>query len=273
MVNQNGISQIVCDVQRQYVKYRKLGKNRGTAVELIRKDYVQELQDEDDKLAVLVGLALSLCKNKELYEPFASEALCEIQCFYLKNTWDALTCEYLKEVESLLKNESSYGNEAAYKRASTYVPNWKIGDMFSHTLTYPTAAALGIKGWLILLCKVGEYVDEFEAHRQLMYVSLCPPEKIPSCSNDIRELGFLRMMQLGGRSEYLAQITVKSKKDEDAYGLTKIGYYPDISYPDDYCDENPLTAMPLLGKQRRDDAWPGYEDQICRLYKKFGNMS
>lgn len=273
MISRNSLSPIIDDIQKQYTKYRKTGKTRATAVELIREKYPQELQDEDDRLAVLIGLSLSLCKKGELIEPVATETLSEIQRIKQKNVLDDATNTYLAEVERCLKEKAVYGKEALYKRISTYVPNWKIGDAFFHTLTYPTAESLGIKGWLILLYKVGEYVDEFEAYHQLMFVSLCPPEKIPSCQNDLQELGFLRMMCAGNKSEYLAQITIRSQKDENAYGLTKIGCYPNISAPDDYGKENPLTAMPLLGRLRKSDLWPGYEDQICRLYKKYGRIT
>lgn len=272
MASRNNLSPIIDDVQKKYNKYRKTGKTRATAIELIREDYSQELQDEDDRLAVLIGLSLSLCTKKELVEPIATETLSEIRYVCQERAIDNVTHTYLSEVEKFLKNESVYGNEALYKQASAYEPDWKIGDMFSHTLSYPSSEALGIKGWIILLYKVGEYVDEFEDHHQLMYVSLCPPEKIPSCDKDIQELVFLRMMQLGDRSEYLAQVTIKSKKEENAYGFTKIGYYPNIPHLVDHFDENPLTAMPLFGRMRRDDLWPGYEDQICRLYKKYGRM-
>lgn len=272
MTMHNTLSPLVDDVQKQYVGHRKSGKNRAVAIDLVCKSHAQELHDPDDRLAILVGITLSLYKKKELFEPFATETLCEIQRAFQTSPRDNETSSYLEEVENCLKDESAYGNEAFYKRASSYLPDWQIGDMFSHPLTHPAAEELGIKGWFILLYKVGDFVDEFDVHRQLMFVSLCPSDKIPSCNSDVQQLPFLRMMQLGDKSEYLAQITIKSKKDENAYGLTKIGYYPNISYPNDYVDENPLTSMPLLGRVRRDSPCPSYEDQICRLYRKYGRL-
>ena len=209
-----------------------------------------------------------------MLESIGTETLNEIRRVNRGDEQDKKNETYLLAVERCLKDNTVYGKEALYKRASTYVPDWKVGDTFSHVLTYPTAEALGIKGWIILLYKVGEYVDELEVHRQLMYVSLCPPEKLPSCKEDLEKLGFLRMMCKGDKAEYLAQITLKSKKAEGAYGLSKVGCFPDILLPDDRVDEeNPLTAMPLFGQARRDDLWTGYEDQICRLYKKNGTKA
>lgn len=270
MTNRNYLNPIIDDVKKRYVKYRRIGKNRTTAIELIHEDYSDELHDEDDRLAVLIGLSLSLCKKKELLEPIATETLNEIRCAYQNLAFDDDTIAYLNEIECYLTNGQFFGSEAFYKQTPRYVPDWKRGDLFSHILTYPAAENLGIMGWNILLYKVGEYIDEVESLHQLMYVSICPPDKIPSCENDIKNLVFLRMMQLGERSEYLAQITIKSKKGEKSYGLTKIGCYPDIPNLCNYLEENPSTAMPLWGSAGRCNPWPGFEDQICRLYKKFG---
>ena len=270
MVNRNSLNPIIDDVHNRYVKYRRTGKNRATAIESIREDYAEELQDGDDRLAVLIGLSLSLCKKNELYEALATETLNEIRLAYQYSAFNDGTIAYLKEIESKLTNGDLFGNEAFYKQTARYVPDWKKGDLFSRILTYPAAETLGIMGWNILLYKVDEYIDATGVLHQLMYVSLCPPNRIPSCENDVKDLVFLRMMQLGEKSEYLAQITIKSKKEEESYGLTLVGCYPDIHRPNNYWGENPCTAMPLLGRTKQSNQWPGFEDQICRLYRKFG---
>lgn len=270
MKNPSFLNPIAGDVQREYVKYRRAGKSRAAAIEQIFENYTNELEDEDDRLAVLIGLSLALCKKNEFVEALAVQTRNEIRRAYQNAADDDKMTAYLNELDRYLANESLLGDEALYKQTSKYVPEWEIGDLFCHTLTYPAAEALGIMGWSILLYKVGEHVDEFEEHLQLMYVSLCPPDQLPSCENDMEKLVFLRMMQLGERSEYLAQITIKSRRTEKSYGLTKIGCYPKIVYPKNCVEENPLTAMPLFGYFRKSDQWPGFEDQICRLYRKFG---
>lgn len=268
MAYQNELSPIIADVQERYIQYRRQGKTRAAATELIRADYAQELQDEDDRIGILIGLSLSLCRKKELFEPIATETLCEIQRLSQQGTLDKAAGKYLAKIENRLRNKVVYGDEAPYRSASVYVPPWEIGDVFSHAITYPTADALGINGWFALLYKVGEYVDEFEKHRQLVYVSICPPDKIPSCPKDLQALGFLPMMRMGDRAEYLAQIMINSKKGENDFELTKIGCFPNVPHPGDSRDENPLTAMPLFGRLRKTDLWPRYEDLICRLYRK-----
>ena len=173
------------------------------------------------------------------------------------------------KIQKYLEDKEMYGEEAFYKKTSVYIPEWKIGDVFSHVLTYPRSKLLGIEGWLILFVKVGEYTDEFSVHHQLVCVSLCPPEQVPSSSNDLEKLGFLPVMNTIN-AEYLAEITIKSKKAEKNYQLSKVGYFPDVLIPRSCLEENPLTAMPLIGKMEKGQDWLVYEEQICRFYKWYG---
>lgn len=261
----NKLNPIIREVQKQYVRYRKKGLSREAAIEEIRAEYSQEMCDEDDKPAVLIGVLLALCKKKELFFEFAEETLEEIQRRYGENKDGT---DYSK-IQKYLEDEEMYGEEAFYKKTSVYAPEWKIGDVFSHVLTYPMAKMLGIEGWLILLVKVGEYTDEFDAQNQLVCISLCPPEKIPTSSKDLGELGYIPVMNTINE-EYLAQITIKSKKAEKDYQLSKIGYFPDVLVPQSCLEENPFTAMPLIGKREKGQEWLVYEEQICRFYKWYG---
>ena len=68
MKTQDSFYLIIKDIEKQYIKYRKLGRTRAEAIELIRQEYARELQDADDRLAVLIRLSLALCKKKELIE-------------------------------------------------------------------------------------------------------------------------------------------------------------------------------------------------------------
>lgn len=271
MSSQNNFTYLSECVESQYQKYRKHGKSRDIALELIYQEHKYALCDDDDRFAILAGLVLALCKKRELLESIAKETFAEIQLIKKNYAEDSANYKYSIQIEKMLKDIEMYGSEAPYKQTSIYRPDWMIGDTFSHTLTYPTAEELGIKGWIVLLHKVGDYVDGDGVPRQLMCVSLCPPDRIPSCYEELQNLGFLPMMYFGERAEYLAQIVLKSKRQENAYNLTKIGCFKKTgdSLLETFKNENPLTVMPLLGRLKKDDPWPAYEDQICRLYKKY----
>lgn len=270
MQNLNGLHPLVVDIQKRYMDYRMTGKNRKDAIAAIRADYFQELQDIDDCVWVLIGLSLSLSKKKELTAKIANETKSAITMFRQHLKLDNAVCNYLLEIEQLLANKSIYGKEAVYRCRTQYVPDWKIGDVLAHTLTYPKADDIGILGWTILFYKVGEYIDDFNKHHELMFISLCPPGKEPTCSAELQALGFLRMMPHDKKWDYLVQLSPKSKKDELNYEFTSIGNFPEVLPPCDQADENPLVSMPMFGRLRMNDMRPAYEDQICRLYKKYG---
>lgn len=271
MESNNNLVLISEHVQLRYKNYRKNGHSRDTAITLIREEYSCELHDDDDRIAVLIGLALALCERKELIEAVADETRTEIQRNKRYCSSNSNTYKYITGIEEKLNDPDVYGTESPYTQSSKYSLNWKIGDTFSHVLTYPAAEKLGIMGWLVLLHKIGDYIHADGSSRQLMCVSLCQPGDIPSTYDNLQKLGFIPVMQFGERFEYLTQIAIKSKGDEKSYDLTKIGCFVDSNYSlsERYKKENPLTAMPLFGRLKRNDLWPAYEDQICRLYKRY----
>ena len=263
---------LIVDIREEYINYRKSGKGRAEVLELIRNEYSGELQDDDDRLAVLIGLSLGLCNKNELIEDVAVETINEIARAKCENEEIATNKKILADlakVETCLKDTSVYGDEAKYRKVRKYVPDWQVGDVFSHIITYPSAEKFGIMGWHILIYKVGEHKDKRGDTRQLVFVALCPPEKLPMDYEGFQKLPFLRMMIRGNgdKAEYMAQIKIKSKRAEEGYELSKIGHVSKINIPDDYYEENPLVSMPLFGKLTKDAVYPSYEDLICRIYK------
>lgn len=270
MNKQYEFSPIIEDVGILYWGQRKSGKSRAEAIDHIKTAYREALQDEDDRVAVLIGLALALCKKKELTNEILNEVLNEIS--YIKDSYTPSTScfQYLANIEKILSQSSFLGDEAIYRRKHSYVPDWEIGDTFSHVLTHPMAQRVGVEGWTVLFCKIGEYIDDMQRSCQLVYVFLSPPEKYPTTATELQNLGFLRMMNHGDKWDYLAQLSFKSKKDEATYGLVKIGNFPAIIPPIDRTEETPMLTMPLWGLLTKNDTLPDYEEHVCILYKQNG---
>lgn len=259
-------SPIILDVEERYMEYRKSGKNRDEAIAAIEAEESEAIMDSEDHVAIALGLAFALCKKKELTEVVYFKAIDAIIKF--KNVLEANDHRrsFLDAAERYLRNPVLYGLEATYRRRTPYTPDWKTGDVFSHVLTHPRSKSLGIENWTILFYKVGEYMHG-RYPIQLMYVCLCPPGKLPSTSQELQELGFLRMMNHNDKWDYLAQILIKSAKDEQSYQLKRIGNFPGVVPPADRTEENPETAMPLFGIMEQGNTRPDYEDQICRIYR------
>ena len=128
---------LIVDIREEYINYRKSGKGRAEVLELIRNEYSGELQDDDDRLAVLIGLSLGLCNKNELIEDIAVETLNEIARAKCENEEIATNKKILADlakVETCLKDKSVYGDEAKYRKVRKYVPDWQVGDVFSHVM-------------------------------------------------------------------------------------------------------------------------------------------
>lgn len=261
---------IMHDFVNAYCVYRKRGDTRDGAIAQLRTEYKQELADYDDGPVLRVGLALALCQKDELTLSILGDAQAALVELFAEQ-WDEKTLSALHELESYINDTNRLGDEAKYRVRKPYMPQWAIGDTFAHKLNHYMAKYVGIYGWSVIFRKVGEYVDGEQQHQQLVYVTLCPPEQLPHTAEELRKLGFLRMMPHdGGKWDYLAQISFKSKKDEASYELTQIGTFPDAGYPDDRTIENPFVAMPLFGKLKRNSQFLSYESAVCHIYKDNG---
>lgn len=258
------------DIIDAYSACRKRGIAREAAVDQLCEEYRNELADCDDRPVVWIGIALALCKKDELTQNVLENARAALRELY-KEHEDSDMHSIFHELEIYICDPQRLGEAAKHRVRKPYIPQWEIGDTFAHVLTHPMAKYANVYGWYVLFRKVGEHVDHEERHRQLIYVTLCPPDQLPGTSEELHRLGFLRMMSRGGKKwDYLAQLVLKSKKDEAAYGLTRIGTFPDAGAPKDRTTENPLVTMPLFGKLKRDSLLPDYEDTVCQLYRRNG---
>ena len=249
---------LASEVKTQYIAYRKKGFGRDTAIHMLTELYMDELQDTDDAPAVVKGIVLALCQKKELSQKIAQQMRS-----YLLQQPAGLS----KETERLLSSQEFYGEEAVYRRRIPYDPEWQVGDLFSHELSIKSAIPLGIYGWLVLFYKVGEYEDYQGVRMQIGYMSICPPDQVPTSASQLQSMGFLRMMCHGEKWDYFAQIEAKSKRYLSSYGLSKIGNFPNVLPPADQTDEDPIVSMPMFGILNKNDTCPGFEDQVCRIIR------
>ena len=270
MQNNREIEAIFIEVLEEYQALRTLGKSRDDAIREIRYRYSKELCDDDDRVAILCGLSLALCRKKELTNIAVQETVQEIDRVLSQNDLGADIMQFYKKVKQLLLDSPKKGDEAKYLRRHPYAPDWTIGDLFVHRLHCPKATDLGLAGWSVLFYKAGEYTGHTGRKTHLMYVLICPPGKEPHNNEQLNSLGFLRMMKHDGKWDYMSQISPRSKKDELGYELTKIGNFSDLRLPIDRTDENPLVARPLFGYLRKEDTFPCFEEDICRMYQNNG---
>ena len=133
------------------------------------------------------------CVKKELTSDVLKDAQSSVEEL-LAEDWDKKILTDLHDLADYIGNPKWLGTEARYPLRRLYIPQWEIGRYFSHPLTIDMARYLGIGNWYVLFRKVGEYVDKDQRPVQLVYASLCPPDQLPHTSEELHNLGFIRML-------------------------------------------------------------------------------
>lgn len=262
---------MIHDMKLEYESYRRAGKSRAEAIACLKEDYAAELDDTDDRIGIMLGLTLALCTKKELTRELADETLRVIQMDREMIELDEVSERFLKKTVERLKDESLYGEEAVYRARRRYTPDWEIGDLFAYPLTNPDVIERsGLEGWSILFLKVGDYLDHTQVCHQLVYVSLCPTRKVPSSTAELQALGFIPMRKYDNSWDYVAQIEVKTRKDELFMGVEKVGNFSDLTLPEDRYLPDPRVTMPLWIRLRKTDPYPVFEEEVFHLYRRFG---
>lgn len=261
------IDPIVAEVCDDLCSLRRKKLGREAAIEVIRKAYFEELHDEDDRSLVLIGIALGLCKDKELTEETADDAYKAIAA--LSELRPELN-NVLSELEQFLHTPELYGEEKSHAKR-IYDPAWKTGDTFCRRMASDLAERAGLKDQYILLRKCGEYEDHRGHPVQLVTVTVCSEDKLPVNAGDMEKLGWIQMMPGGGLKglpDYLAQLCIKNKAHEKSLDLTYLGNFPILSTPDDHVPRDVRIAMPFHGVMM--DGVIDYERIVCMQYKSYG---
>lgn len=260
---------LIYDINEQYVVLREQGCTPEQARDRLMSDYVEELEDYDEKIVVLSGIALAQREYSELDETTKQRTLALLQ----ENIAAEEEAERKRAFSDILRNlskEPSGNKRIKPPSRKQYCLNWAIGDTFAHKLTHPIAENAGILGWYLLFRKVGQYTDYKGKEHQLGYVTLCPENLLPQSTAELNDLGFLRVMQAGKKWEYMVQLDVQSKRTENTLQLERIGCFPDAATPIDEVTSDPRVTMPFYDGIDKASNCPRYEDSCCLFYRWYG---
>lgn len=237
---------MIQDVKDCYRNSREKGYGREAAIEVVLKEYAIELQDEDDRPQVWIGLAEVTGRRKELTEALLSKA--ELAFTALETAFPEATVT-LRAKKKTVCDPAKLGPEAKYRKKIIYRPDWKIGDTFLYKIQGDYLKGAGLTGWYIIARKVQEIVLAEDCCLQGMYYSLCPPGKIPSSKEDLERLGYVPLRKVGEASYlFMGKVWVNSKSAEKKTYFQKIGNFPLVSPPD---HETFISA----GKRFREDQY------------------
>ena len=259
---------LIHDILERYSFFRSQAISPVKSRDLLLSEYAREMDDEDDSIIVLAGIALAQWDYSELDEDVNKK----VQAMIQKRLLEVKRDEEKEAFAGILLHLSKKPLRQERKRLSKslYSLQWKDGDTFSHLLTQPEAEKAGILGWYLLFRKVGHYNDINGRQIQLGYITICPPEKIPQTTKELNSLGYLHVMAHGEKWDYLVQIDVQSKRAEKNLEFKWIGSFIDAGNPSDEVQSNPEVAMPLFDGIDRKTGCPRYENVFCRFYRWYG---
>ncbi len=263
---------LIFDVVTEYQTLRRSGSDRGAALKQLEINYSNELSDTDTKGPVRIGMAFALCQKKELVTSVKEAALESIQDMIRAGDWGEEGNRLLLRAQKTISQDKMLGQEAVYGKRRIYDPNWQIGDTFIHPLTIPRTKDLGIEGWYLIMRKAGDYTDREGKIHQLVYLTLCPPEKIPPNDEELQKLGYLKMTPL---NDYLCQLEMKNKKEELFCGFKKIGNYGKVKEPVKQNTNRPLIASYVLPTSPSVNypTSPSFEEIVLSKYRSYGIQS
>lgn len=260
---------VISDILERYAFFRGQAILPEKSRDLLLSEYAREMEDEDDSIIVLAGIALAQWDCSELEE----DAKKQIQALINRRLL-VLSRDEEKEALTEILLQLSKTKPLTQKRNTlsngTYSLRWAVGDTFSHQLTHPEAEKAGILGWYLLFRKVGSYNDNKGRKIQLGYVTICPPGNIPQTTQELNSLGFLHVMKHGRKWDYLVQIDVLSKRAEKNLQFVWIGRFIDAASPFDEMKSAPEVSMPLFDGIDNKTGCPRYESVFCRFYRWYG---
>lgn len=269
LVKYYDLDALIADIDGEYVRYRRKGLSREETLCSLYNDFAEELSDTDDEPAVKIGIALALCRKKELTDDVAQAALAVTE--RLQDRYDPQSREYkiAQELPHLFSDPTMFGDEKHYPMRRLYTPQWKVGDTFFHQMNHPMANKAGLSGWYVLIRKFGESFDRDNQVLQIITYTVCPPDGLPKTSAEMEALGWLPFC-IGNQLQFFAALTIKSKRAEQGLALEYLGWFPSVELPkraDLVQQGRPLT---LSGSAWTEDSCAvyDYESYACVNYRK-----
>lgn len=264
---------LIFDITEEYESALERGMSHEAICEMICNDRWCELHDPDERDIVWISLALAQAEAGHSDESIKQKALLAIESYLQDSQLSADMIEAFEEAARLIKKPKKHTAKSPRTRKRV-LPDWKIGDTFAHLLSHPLTSRAGLVGWYVLFRKTGEYIHPDQKTRQLGYLSLCPPGKLPSTKEELEALGYLRVMDRSRRNfpawDYLVQIDIQSKKTERDLQMEYIGNFQDVAMPPNEVPPKPLVSMTFFTRIEKQTLCPSYESHICLMFERNG---
>ena len=237
---------LIIDVIHEYRVLRQTNHGRDEAIQKVLENNSAALQDYDESYQVWIGLAKVTGQKNELTPLLLRKASSAFDCLSQIHLNVQDTISYAK---IQVCDPKHIGPEAKYSQKHSYQPDWKIGDTFIYQLKSNLAKQNKMENWYAILRKTGEYNTPEKKQGQIVLLSVCKPNNIPTNEAELNNLGYIPTQAHNSNCfEFQWTINVGSKRRLDAYQLNKIGSFPNIQRPScEFISDDPLFhGFPLF---------------------------
>ena len=270
MASISEIFPMIEDIQDDYRLYRRKGESREEACQHIIDDNQKELADVDDGPLVWIGLAKVTGSRGEMTEELldlAEQAFQQISENWAELQEDHDLAKTVQHAQNMICDRRKIGEQAKYPKKRIYKPDWEIGDTFICELEDLETDEL--HGKVVLVRKVAEDQHPHGDWEQIVYLTICDRDQLPTNSDEMNALGYIPVQSWNRKNikgcQYKWLLWTSSLKRQKQYKLPKIGCFPDIQKPDDEIDPSPLWTSFLI--------LPGtINSYAARCYKQYGIM-
>ncbi len=221
---------LISDIISVYESLRRDGQSREEAVKTVLAEFAGEAPDTEDDALTWIGLAMAMAKNKELTADVLDRS----------NERFDIAVSVFPDVRALLGSEKRRlqdplcsGPEKKYRKINRFRPDWKAGDTFIQQMNGKIPRRFGMEKWYSVIRKSGEFRDRDGYWVQLVYLTVCEPDRIPRTTGDIDALGYIPIYpwQRQGKWEFQAGIRVGSRRQLSGFEFAFVGNYADALPP------------------------------------------
>ncbi len=262
---------LINDIISAYESFRRNGQSREEAVKMVLVEFAGEDPDTEDDVLTWIGLAMAMAKNKELTEEVLNRS----------NVRFDNAISIFPNVKAILEFEKQRlqdplcsGPEKHYRRINCFKPDWKVGDTFIQQMNGKVPRRFGMEKWFSIIRKIDEFQDHDGYWVQLVYLTVCEPDKIPCTVEDINVLGYIPIYpwQRKGKWEFQAGIRVRSRRELSGFEFSSIGNYADALPPAQEYLPSHDTYHQFFPKHRTEEFPESIALTTCPNYKKLGRF-
>ena len=254
---------VFSDVVADFKALKSDGLTRRQITAHVLAEYQAALEDADDSIFVLAGLAYAQIQSGGILKGTKEAVLssCDTMTTYLSD--GGRDKEEAVLFLTAIDNLKSYVEKGKPEKKERLFCGWKINDVYALRLHGEEYKSTGLEGKWLLFRTVG-YIKLGRDTFPYVYISITHTDMLPQTEAQLAEAVYL---PTDFRHQYRGVLTWESKKSFDSFDFIYVGTFENIESPvNEYRfppEKEDIFSVPLPLSM--------LEHGICRRYERFIN--